>query len=66
MGFVVVEKKNGRRIITCATRVIPSFTRGQSLRMKPYRRNLCSELSATPVIGPVVAGDSTTARNGRR
>ena len=34
--------------------------------MKPYSRNLWSELSATPVIGPVVAGDSTTAKKGRR
>lgn len=52
--------------ITCATSVIPSLTRGQSLRMKPYSKNLCRELSATPVIGPVVAGDSTTAKKGRR
>lgn len=34
--------------------------------MKPYNRNLCRELNATPVIGPVVAGDSTTAKKGRR
>lgn len=51
---------------TCATSVMPSLTRGQSLRMNPYKRNLCKELRATPVIGPVVAGDSTTARKGRR
>lgn len=34
--------------------------------MKPYSKNLCRELSATPVMGPVVAGDSTTAKKGRR
>lgn len=40
--------------------------RGKFLPIKPYDKNLLTEVRARPVIGPVVSSERTTSRNGRR